>query len=220
MYNFHTHTIHSDGCLLPSEIAVRYSAAGYRAIAITDHADYSNIEQVIRAVRDFTQHWPRRFPLQVLPGVELTHLPLEQFKPLAAYSRKNKLKIIVAHGQTPVEPVIPGTNLAALEADIDILAHPGRISDAEARLAARKRIFLEITTRRGHCLTNAWVARQALRWKAPMLVNHDSHRPEDIISLPQTLRVALKAGLNESQVEAMYREGGKRFLSRLRKQTF
>ena len=125
MINLHSHTIHSDGCLLPSELAVRYAAAGYRVLAITDHGDTSNIESVVRSIVTFCKAWPKDSAIKVLPGVELTHLPLEQFKPLAKYARAHGIKVIVAHGETPVEPVIPGTNRAALEADIDILAHPG-----------------------------------------------------------------------------------------------
>ncbi|MFA5362653.1 MAG: PHP domain-containing protein, partial [Candidatus Omnitrophota bacterium] len=42
MYNLHCHSLLSDGNLLPSEVAVRYLAQGFKTIAITDHADYSN----------------------------------------------------------------------------------------------------------------------------------------------------------------------------------
>ena len=111
--------------MLPSEVAVRYLSLGYQVIAITDHADYSNIDLIIKAILKFTQHWPKDFKIKILPGIELTHLPPEQFKPLAKYARLKGIKIIVGHGETLVEPVIKGTNLAALEADIDILAHPG-----------------------------------------------------------------------------------------------
>ena len=129
MYNLHSHSLLSDGCLLPSEIAVRYMDKGYKAIAITDHVDYSNIEATIKATLEFCRHWPKNSSIKVLPGIELTHLPLEQFKPLAKYARNKGIKIIIAHGETVVEPVIKGTNRAALEADIDILAHPGLISE-------------------------------------------------------------------------------------------
>ena len=50
MYDLHCHTLQSDGVLLPSEVAVRYSAAGYKAIAICDHADYSNAGQIIDSI--------------------------------------------------------------------------------------------------------------------------------------------------------------------------
>lgn len=206
MINLHAHTLLSDGCLLPSELAARYYAAGYKVLAITDHADYSNIDQVISSLRTFLQHWPKAHPLKILSGVELTHVPPQQFKPLAAYCRKNKLQIIIAHGQTPVEPVAEGSNQAALEADIDILAHPGLITLQEARLAAKRKIMLEVTTRSGHNRTNNHVVRTALKAKARLCINHDSHRPEDILTPVQTQRLAAKAGLSQARISAVYRD--------------
>ncbi|MFH0935235.1 MAG: PHP domain-containing protein, partial [Candidatus Omnitrophota bacterium] len=90
----------SDGALLPSEVAVRYLAAGYKVIAITDHVDYSNIEPVIGEILKFCRHWPESCGITILPGIELTHLPPEQFKPLAQYARARGIKVIVAHGES------------------------------------------------------------------------------------------------------------------------
>jgi len=82
MYDLHTHSLLSDGELLPSEIASRYLAKGYKAIAICDHADYSNIKNIIDSILLFTRNWPKDSKLKILPGIELTHLPPNQFKPL------------------------------------------------------------------------------------------------------------------------------------------
>jgi len=206
MYNLHTHSLLSDGCLLPSELAMRYMAAGYKAIAITDHADYSNIQQVCESISIFTRNWPKSLPIKVYPGVELTHLPPEQFEPLAVFARKKGIRVIIAHGQSPVEPVIPGTNKAALEADIDILAHPGLITDAEVQLARKNGIFLEITSRRGHNQTNAHVVKKALKFGAKLILSHDSHDPEDISSPRQLVKVGLDAGLTNQQIDAIYKD--------------
>ena len=206
MYNLHCHSLLSDGELLPSELAVHYAAAGYKVIAITDHVDYSNIASTVKAILEFTRHWPKNRKIIVLPGIELTHLPPEQFQPLAKYARKEGIKVIIGHGETLVEPVIPGTNRAALEADIDILAHPGLISEAETKLAKKKGIFLELTSRQGHRDTNAHVAEQALKLGARLILNHDSHRPEDIISPQDLINVGLRAGLSQKEIDKIYRE--------------
>jgi histidinol phosphatase-like PHP family hydrolase len=204
MYNLHTHSLLSDGCLLPSELGVRYAHAGYKVIAITDHVDYCNIESTVRAILSFTRRWPKNSSIKVLPGVELTHLPLEQFKPLAKYARKAGIKIIIGHGETPVEPVIIGTNRAALEADIDILAHPGRITDSDVKLAKKRGVFLEITSRHGHCQTNAFVAKQARKFGAKLILSHDSHNPEDIISPNALMLLGRSAGLSLAEINAIY----------------
>jgi len=216
MYDLHCHSLLSDGVLLPSEIAVRYQFLGYKAIAITDHADYSNIELTIKAILKFTRRWPKNSKIKVLPGIELTHLPLEQFKPLAKYARNKGVKIIVGHGETSVEPVIKGTNAAALEADIDILAHPGLMSDTDIKLAKKRGIFLEITSRFGHCDTNSHIAERALKLGAKLIINNDSHAPEDIISPEQLRSIALRAGLTSEQIDNIYRDVEKILLKKVK----
>lgn len=207
MYNLHCHSLLSDGVLLPSEVAVRYAAVGYKAIAITDHADYSNVELIVRSILNFTKHWSRESKIiEVLPGIELTHLPLEQIGPLAKYARKEGISVIIAHGETLVEPVLKGTNRAALEADIDILAHPGLISDAEVKLAGEKDIFLEVTTRKGHSDTNPHVVKKALELKAKLIINNDSHLPEDIIAPDELIDYCLKAGLSREDINKIYKD--------------
>ncbi|MDD5097137.1 MAG: histidinol phosphate phosphatase domain-containing protein [Candidatus Omnitrophica bacterium] len=206
MYNLHAHTFLSDGDLLPSEVAVRYLNKGYKVIAITDHADYSNIKQVGKAIVEFCKRWPKASAIKVLPGIELTHLPPEQFKPLAALARKEGIKIIIAHGETPVEPVAKDTNRLALMADIDILAHPGLISDADTQLAKDRGVFLEITSRRGHSQANAHVIKQARKFGAKLILNNDSHTTDDIISPVELIKVGLDLGLTTVEIDKIYAE--------------
>jgi len=206
MYNLHSHTFLSDGELLPSEVAVRYQDKGYKAIAITDHADYSNIKQAAKAIVEFCRRWPKNSQIKVLPGIELTHLPPEQFKPLAALARKEGIKVIIAHGETPVEPVAKDTNHLALLADIDILAHPGLISDKDTKLAKERGIFLEVTSRRGHRETNTHVIEQARKFGAKLILNNDSHTPEDIISPAELIKVGLDFGLTQNEIDKIYKD--------------
>ena len=51
MIDMHTHTIFSDGELIPSELVRRAVVHGYRAIGITDHVDFSNVEHVLSNVK-------------------------------------------------------------------------------------------------------------------------------------------------------------------------
>ncbi|MFA5356078.1 MAG: histidinol phosphate phosphatase domain-containing protein [Candidatus Omnitrophota bacterium] len=206
MYNLHCHSLLSDGVLLPSEIAVRYLSIGYKAIAITDHADYSNIDTVAEAILCFTGHWPKDSNIRIFPGVELTHIPPEQFKPLVKRARAKGLKVIIGHGETLTEPVIKGTNRAALEAGVDILAHPGLITQEDAALAAKKGIFLEITCRKGHRDTNAHVVDMGIRSSAKLIINADSHSPEDIINPQEAEKFALAAGLSETDIKKIYKD--------------
>ena len=112
--------------------------------------------------------------------------------------------MIVIHGETLVEPVAPGTNRAALEADIDILAHPGLLTRDEAALAKERGIFLEISARKGHCLANGHVAQLAREVGAQLIVNTDSHAPGDLITRDQAERVARGAGLSDNEVTTLF----------------
>ncbi|PIY82991.1 MAG: PHP domain-containing protein [Candidatus Omnitrophica bacterium CG_4_10_14_0_2_um_filter_44_9] len=203
MIDLHTHSLLSDGELIPSELARRYEEKGFKAIAITDHVDLSNIKFVVESIVEFCRAWPKN-RIQVIPGIELTHLALEQFKPACEFARNKGIKIIVAHGETLVEPVLKGTNLAALKADIDILAHPGLISAEEARLAAKRGILLELSARKGHCLGNGNVARLALKYRARLCINSDAHAPSDIPTPLLLKNVGLGAGLAEKDLSKLY----------------
>ena len=201
MIDLHTHTIFSDGELIPAELTRRAAVAGYRAIGLTDHGDMSNMDLIIprlvRVAEDLSQAWG----LTVVPGIELTHIPPAAIAEAAREARKLGAKLVVCHGETLSEPVAEGTNRAALEADIDILAHPGLISEEEVRLAAERGICLELTTRSGHSLSNGHVARAALVGGARLVLNTDSHAPGDLTPLEKARRIAFGAGLSEAQFE-------------------
>ena len=214
MYDLHIHSLLSDGVLLPSEIARRYEEKGYQIIAITDHGDYSNIKTNTQAIIEFCQNWPKDSKIKVLPGVELTHIPLEQFLPLTKFAREAGIKIIIGHGESPVEPVTIGTNRAALLADINILAHPGNISAADALLAKEKGVFLEITTRRGHSQGNSHIVEIARKTGANLVIDNDSHKREDILSINDLKNIALSAGLSQDEITRIY-AAEKKFLEML-----
>jgi histidinol phosphatase-like PHP family hydrolase len=90
---------------------------------------------------------------------------------------------VVVHGETVTEPVEPGTNAAAVACDdVDILAHPGLISNEDANAAARRGCFIELSGRKGHAYANGHVARVAVATGARVLVNSDSHEPADLLT--------------------------------------
>jgi histidinol phosphatase-like PHP family hydrolase len=203
MIDLHTHSIFSDGVLVPSELVRRAEVLGVKAIGITDHGDASNVDFVIPRLVAVCEELNRVNQIQAFPGIELTHVPPSQIGPLAERSRLLGAKLVVVHGETIVEPVAPGTNRAALDADIDILAHPGFISVEEVRTAASKKVFLEITTRKGHSLTNGYVAQLAKAHGAQMVLNSDAHTPSDLVTLQWAKRVAMGAGLTETDFLGM-----------------
>jgi histidinol phosphatase-like PHP family hydrolase len=205
MIDLHTHSIFSDGELIPSELIRRAKVMGYRAIAITDHGDHSNIDFIIPRIVKVCRKMAAVSDMMVIPGIELTHVPPAFISELAGEVRLMGAEIVVVHGETIAEPVIPGTNLAALQSSVDILAHPGLITEEEASIASRKAIFFEISTRRGHSLTNGHVLKMARQFNVPLVLNTDSHAPQDLVPLEMARKIALGAGMTKVEVEAMFK---------------
>jgi putative hydrolase len=203
LIDFHTHTLLSDGLLNPSELVRRAHVIGYRAIGLADHVDGSNLGSVISAVTRVARELNRHQETVVLPGVEITHAPPSQIAALVEEARALGALYVVVHGESPVEPVAPGTNRAAIEARVDILAHPGFITAEEARAAAEGGVYLEISARHGHSLTNGHVARMAAEAGARLLINTDSHAPGDLITRQRAGQILVGAGLTETSAQAV-----------------
>lgn len=203
--DLHTHSIYSDGELIPAELLRRASVNGYKAMAITDHADHSNLEFIISSMIKAAGILSSNGPVRLIPGVELTHIPPTLTSDLVLQARSLGAQIILVHGETLAEPVLHGTNRSALMSDIDILAHPGLITEDDMKLAAEKGIYVEITTRKGHCLTNGHVASLARKHHVMLVLNTDSHAPEDLCSMTRAADIAMGAGMTSDEVERMFR---------------
>ena len=211
--DLHMHTFLSDGELLPAELARRAEELGHDAIAITDHVGPSNLDWVLERVTKAADRLNKNMNLRIVPGVELTHIPLTLIPELAQKAKEEGAEIVVVHGETIVEPVPPGTNLSALNCeDVDVLAHPGVLTLEEAEIAAETGTLLELTSRDGHCLTNGRVASLALETGAKLVVNTDAHAPEDIITQEEARAIAIGAGLGEDLLENVLEENPKELL--------
>ncbi|MBN1621773.1 MAG: histidinol phosphate phosphatase domain-containing protein [Endomicrobiales bacterium] len=203
MIDLHTHSLFSDGLLLPSELVYRAKVNGYEAIALTDHGDLSTIDFVIPRIIKISKELTEHFSIKVLPGIELTYVPPSRISAMVKKCRSLGAKIVVIHGQSPVEPVPPGTNRAAISSGADILAHPGHITEEEVKLAKKTGICLEITTRNGHNKTNSHVAGLSKKFGAKMVLNTDTHAPEDILT-PEKIEETLKtSNLTKQDYEIM-----------------
>ncbi|MDK2862222.1 MAG: hypothetical protein PWP33_1425 [Thermodesulfobacterium sp.] len=211
MFDLHCHSVFSDGELIPAELWRRVQALGYQAIAITDHVDHSNFEHILQSLLKFKKSVQGLIP-EFIVGVEITHVPPDLIPPLIKECRKAGAEIVVVHGETIVEPVTEGTNLAAIMGEADILAHPGLIKPEEVKLAAQKGIFLEISGRKGHCLANGHVVSLAKTYGANLVINSDGHSPSDFMSKELALKVGIGAGLSAEEVKKVWEIAQKRFL--------
>ena len=216
VYDFHTHSLHSDGVLLPVEL-IRYAVInGYKAIAVADHVGPGNMSDVLRQVASDCEACSRHWGIVAIPAVELTHVPAATIPELARRAKAEGALIVVVHGETLVEPVESGTNLAAVQCEnVDILAHPGLITPEEARLAAEHGVFLELSARKGHSLTNGHVLKLGRAVGAKFLVNSDAHEPGDVLSAEFARRVAIGAGLDETEIDEVLLDNPQALLARI-----
>ncbi len=217
VYDFHTHTVLSDGDLTAVELIRRCIVNGYGGLVITDHAGVGTLERVITEVgRDCAlarQYWG----FEAYAGVELTHVPASAVGELAARARACGAALVVVHGESPVEPVEPGTNLAAVSCpQVDILAHPGLLTPEEAAAAREMGVYVELTARQGHGMANGHVAQVGLAAGVRLLVNSDAHAPKDILTPAWAAHVVRCAGLPEELLEQVLGENARAVLQRAR----
>lgn len=203
VYDFHTHTFLSDGELSPVELIRRAVVKGYRAIGVTDHVGPGNqertIQELIKECRMAEQYWG----IRAIPGVELTHVPAGAIAEVAREARKCGAELVVVHGETLVEPVEPGTNLAAVScSEVDILAHPGFLSADVAALAVQNGVFIELTARGGHNVGNGQVAQAGRAAGVKFVIDSDTHSPANLLTAEWVKTVARGAGLTDCEIEA------------------
>lgn len=201
IYDFHTHSSLSDGQLSPLELIHRAVRQGYQAIAITDHAGIGELERFVTEIARNCALAERYWNIRAVPGVELTHLPAGAIAEAAQTAKEKGAGIVIVHGETIVEPVEPGTNRAAVACPyVDILAHPGLLTPEEARAAQARGIFLEISARKGHSLTNGHVVNVCRDAGARMLLGSDAHDVGDLLTPEFARSVAQGAGLSSLEI--------------------
>lgn len=217
IYDFHTQTTLSDGDLSPIEQIRRAIVNGYAAIALTDHAGMADCEHILKSLVAACDVARRHWNIEAIPGLELTHLPPEAIAEAARWARAHGARVVVVHGETIVEPVLAGTNHAAVACpEVDILAHPGLMTEDDARLAAANGVFVEISARKGHSFSNGHVVRVGRAAAVHFLVNSDAHDPEDLLTEEFARRVALGAGLSSKEADVVLAQNPLILLERIR----
>jgi putative hydrolase len=193
--DFHSHTFLTDGVASATEMWTSALVRGHRALAITDHVGVEDPSPLLRRLHEEARPW-RESAIVAVVGVEITHVPPPRIAAAVRQARRAGAEIVIVHGETLAERVLPGTNRAALETgEVDVLAHPGLLSVEEAELARDHRTVLELSGRRGHSLANGRVARVALEVGVPLVVDSDAHAPDELLSQESARRIAEGAGV-------------------------
>ena len=195
MFDFHIHVNCSGGRggLLPSEAMRLAKCAGFRAVGLIVRADPSTLPILLPTLKTLVK------TCSLLPDA-------------VGQAREQGAALILAHGESIprqlADVVETGTNLAAINAGVDILAHPGLITVEDAQLAAEKGVLLELNTAPRHCLANGHIVRMAERFGCELLLNSDASSSADFESpdVTQALRkaAALGAGLDAEGLSRLH----------------
>ena len=65
--DLHTHTVHSDGALSPTELVKKAAEIGLSAIAISDHENVAGLDEAMEA--------GKKFGVEIIPAVEISSYP-------------------------------------------------------------------------------------------------------------------------------------------------
>ena len=214
MFDFHIHVNCSGGRdgLLPSEAMRLAKCAGFRAVGLIVRADPSALPILLPTLKTLVKTCSLYADIEAFAGVELVHVPPALLPDAVGQAREQGAALILAHGESIprqlADVVETGTNLAAINAGVDILAHPGLITVEDAQLAAEKGVLLELNTAPRHCLANGHIVRMAERFGCELLLNSDASSSADFESpdVTQALRkaAALGAGLDAEGLSRLH----------------
>lgn len=215
MIDVHVH-ISPDGLaqgLLPAEALRLAALRGLRAVGLVVRSDGSTklpLRRLSTRVRDLGLY----LNMEACVGVELVHVPPALLPGAVADARKAGAELVLVHGESPADTVAEGTNVAAVEAGADILAHPGLIDDQTAAYAAEKGVALELSACPRHCLTNAHVADMARRHGCLLAPGGNARTPEEFLRLPSWDTVCRGAAFSSDQI-ARFRNNVSTLIKRL-----
>lgn len=213
-FDFHAHSFLSDGATSPTDMWSAAEQLGHRALALTDHVALEDPTPLLRRLSEEAVAFDRG-PMTTLVGVELSKVPPSKIAQAARRARRAGAEIVIVHGETLMEYVPPGTNHAALAApEVDLLAHPGLLTERDADLAHAQDKVLELSGRRMHGLTNGHVAARALAGRVDLVVDSDAHHFNELIPAPLARRIAQGAGLAPEGVVAALEDAPRKLLKR------
>ncbi|MDA8396199.1 MAG: histidinol phosphate phosphatase domain-containing protein [Candidatus Dormibacteraeota bacterium] len=197
LFDFHTHTTISDGHAAPLVMARRCLENGYGAYVCSDHVDEASVERRVPEIVAACREVERELDLPAIPAVEVTRVAPERVAVVAARARSLGALLVVVHGETLGDFPQPGLNLAAARCpDVDILGHPGLISNQAAEAARENGIHLEISAAGLHGLTNGHVTKVAVSLGAHLVLDSDAHRPEALLTAQRAQNLLEGSGLD------------------------
>jgi len=102
MIDFHTHTLLSDGELIPTELARRAEVCGYRVLGLADHVDTALADHVVPLLVRTAADLAPAMTMRVVPGAEVTHCRPEHIERVVRRCRELGARFVIVHGERPI----------------------------------------------------------------------------------------------------------------------
>lgn len=215
--DFQNHSTLSDGVLPPIELLKHAKKLGLGGIALTEHVYANKVESIVEKLLQVEKH-TRALGIIFIPGAEVSLVPPDRICEIARRAKEAGARFVTVHGESLMGGTPPGTNLASAQCEyVDMIGHPGFLSDKAAQCAARNNISIELSGRALHSLTNGHNAKLALKYGAKLLVNSDTHKPEDLMTMARAIEVARGAGLDDEEVYRAIVTNAEELLARVTK---
>lgn len=181
--DFHTHSTLSDGSHSLNELTMFAREHGYSVIGFTDHVGIHTYKQIAESIIEFIEKNQHKYSdIVFIPGVEITFATPKEIYKITSAVRSLGTKLVLVHGEASFETVHDGTNDAAIDACVDILAHPSYITESQAKMAAKNSVTFELSARECYYYANEQIKTLAFENDAKMVIDSDGHFEARLLS--------------------------------------
>ncbi|MEA5512038.1 PHP domain-containing protein [Crocosphaera sp. UHCC 0190] len=138
-YNFHMHTIYSDGKLTPEELIKQATDIGLKGMAITDHHSTKGYQIAQNWIKETSQQQPHQLFPHLWTGIEITSRLLDVEVHILGYgfTPEHPLMEPYQQGDSPTGTLALGSvviNAIQKAGGMAVLAHPERYSRSAKEL--------------------------------------------------------------------------------------
>ncbi len=200
--DLHMHSTVSDGTLSLDELTETAIGRGYSVMAFTDHVTSSSYKRIAETIIDWVERNQDKYEDVVLiPGVEITFASPKEIGMITEYVRSIGTKWVVVHGEASFEKTPLGTNDAAVEHGVNVLAHPSYITDEQVIKSLKTGTAFELSARDCYNYANKQIAETVMQNGGKMIINSDSHQVGAMLSREKVLSTAQTANLTSEQID-------------------
>ena len=178
--DLHVHTYFSDSTSSPSEVVARAVKEGFSAIAITDHDNIDGITPTIKVARNF--------PLEIVPGIELTSevdgLEVHILGYFFDYKSEKLAKRLSAIKEARIKRIF---EMCSRLKDLGVSIEPKEVFDLAGRGSVGRLHLARVLLQKGFIASIAEAFYKYIGDKCPAYVARFYLSPQEAISLIKEL---------------------------------